>query len=430
MKVFLDMVGCRLNQSEIETFAGQFRAAGHTLISEMDAADVVVINTCTVTAAAASDSRQKIRQASRAGATQIIVTGCYATLNLHETAALAGVSQVIENRMKEDLVQAVLGIPRSAFGHTSVPREPIPGARQRTRAFIKVQDGCDNHCTYCVTVLARGAGRSRQIDKVMVDIQSALDGGSKEIVLSGVHLGSWGSDFSPRMSLKMLIEAILTGTETPRLRLSSLEPWDITPSFFELWRDPRLCRHLHLPLQSGCAATLRRMGRKITPEAYGGLIREARNAIPDVAITTDIITGFPGETEAEFSECAEFVREMNFANGHVFTFSGRPGTAAMSLADKIPSAAARQRNAIIRQIFQNSAAEYREKQVGRILPVLLEKATPAAGGQWQLSGLSDNYLRVSTMAPYPCLNQIINVSITRAEKGGIAGVISSELLSI
>jgi threonylcarbamoyladenosine tRNA methylthiotransferase MtaB len=429
MKVYLDMVGCRLNQSEIESFAGQFRAAGHTLISDMDAADMVVINTCAVTAAAASDSRQKIRQAARAGAMQIIVTGCYATLNHDETAAFPGVTQVIENHKKENLVPAVLNLPRSSFEHTSLPREPIPGSRLRTRAFIKVQDGCDNHCTYCVTVLARGAGRSRPIDEVLMDIRSALDGGSQEIVLTGVHLGSWGSDFALHLSLQELTRAILTGTETPRLRLSSLEPWDITPNFFELWRNPRLCRHLHLPLQSGCAVTLRRMGRKITPEVYAGLIRQARSAIPDVAITTDIITGFPGETEAEFSEGAEFVREMNFANGHVFTFSARPVTAAMSLPDKIPSAVARQRNARMRQIFLDSAAEFREKQIGHNLPVLWEKVTPIAEGQWQLSGLSDNYLRVYSVSSCPCRNQIMRVRITRAEQGGLAGEISSEFLS-
>jgi threonylcarbamoyladenosine tRNA methylthiotransferase MtaB len=268
MKVFLDMVGCRLNQSEIERYARQFRLAGHSLTSDAELADLIVINTCTVTAAAASDSRQKIRRAARTGAKQIIVTGCFATLNPRETAELPRVSQVIGNLEKDDLVPMVLNIPASLFDRTSIQREPIPGTRLRTRAFIKVQDGCDNRCTYCITTLARGKGRSRPIIDILADIHSALDGGSQEIVLTGVHLGSWGYDFYQPSRLENLVRTILDDTDTPRLHLSSLEPWDISPNFFELWQNSRLCRHLHLPLQSGSGATLRRMGRKVTPGAF------------------------------------------------------------------------------------------------------------------------------------------------------------------
>jgi threonylcarbamoyladenosine tRNA methylthiotransferase MtaB len=423
MNIYLDMVGCRLNQSEIESYARQFRLAGHTLTSNAEIADLIVINTCTVTAAAASDSRQKIRQATRAGANQIIVTGCYATLNPQETASLTGVTQVIGNLKKDDLVSIVLNIPSSSYNQTSIPREPIPGARLRTRAFIKVQDGCDNHCTYCITTLARGAGRSRPIKDVLVDIRSALDGGSQETVLTGVHLGSWGYDFAQPLHLQSLVRAILDDTQTPRLRLSSLEPWDISPNFFELWQDSRLCRHLHLPLQSGSEATLKRMGRKITPQAYAELIRQARLAIPGVAITTDIITGFPGETEDEFSESAEFVKEMKFTNGHVFTFSPRPGTVAINLPNKIYSSVAKRRNASMRQIFKQSAAEYRTQHLNQDLHVLWEKASPINDHQWQLSGYSDNYLRVHTLSNSPCRNQIMDIHITSLEPDGLVGEI-------
>jgi threonylcarbamoyladenosine tRNA methylthiotransferase MtaB len=429
MKIYLDMVGCRLNQSEIEAYARQFRFAGHTLVSDIYSADMIVINTCIVTAAAASDSRQKIRQAARNGAAQVIATGCYASLNPQETAVLPGVTQVIGNESKDNLVPMVLNLPPAALEQTYLRREPIPGARQRTRAFIKVQDGCDNHCTYCITTLARGASRSRPIKDVLQDFQSALEGGCQEIVLTGVHLGSWGYDFGEPSSLQQLVRAILSDTATPRLRLSSLEPWDVTPNFFELWRDPRLCRHLHLPLQSGCAATLQRMGRKISPKAYAALISEARKAIPGVAITTDVITGFPGETEAEFSESSEFVRAMSFTNGHVFSFSPRPGTAAIHLPDKIPSNVARQRNARMRQIFQHSANEYRQKHAGQNLHVLWEKAIPTDDDRWQLSGLSDNYLRVRTISTSPCHNKIMDVHITRVEQDGLAGEISVEIRS-
>jgi threonylcarbamoyladenosine tRNA methylthiotransferase MtaB len=423
MNIYLDMVGCRLNQSEIESYARQFRLAGHTLTSNAEIADLIVINTCTVTAAAASDSRQKIRQATRAGANQIIVTGCYATLNPQETASLTGVTQVIGNLKKDDLVSIVLNIPSSSYNQTSIPREPIPGARLRTRAFIKVQDGCDNHCTYCITTLARGAGRSRPIKDVLVDVRSALDGGSQEILLTGVHLGSWGYDFAQPLHLQSLVRAILDDTQTPRLRLSSLEPWDISPNFFELWQDSRLCRHLHLPLQSGCEATLKRMGRKITPQAYAEQIRQARLAIPGVAITTDIITGFPGETEDEFSESAEFVKEMKFTNGHVFTFSPRPGTVAINLPNKIYSSVAKRRNASMRQIFKQSAAEYRTQHLNQDLHVLWEKASPINDHQWQLSGYSDNYLRVRTLSNSPCRNQIMDIHITSLEPDGLVGEI-------
>ena len=423
MKVFLDMVGCRLNQSEIEAYARQFRLAGHSLTSDAALADLIVINTCSVTAAAASDSRQKIRQAARAGANQIVVTGCYATLDPRSTADLSGVSQVIGNQEKDNLVPVVLNIPASMFDHTSIQREPIPGKRLRTRAFIKVQDGCDNHCTYCITRLARGVGRSRRITDILLDIHSALDGGSQEIILTGVHLGSWGYDFELPLRLQDLVSAILEDTETPRLRLSSLEPWDISPEFFELWQNSRLCRHLHLPLQSGSGATLHRMGRKVTPQTYADLILLVRAAIPGVAITTDIITGFPGETDDEFSESVAFVNAMNFANGHVFTFSPRPGTVAMNLPNQIISSVGKQRNATMRQLFQRSASTFRQQHLQDDLRVLWEQASPKHDHQWELSGLSDNYLRVRATSDSPCRNQIMDVHITGVEQDGLVGEI-------
>lgn len=192
MKVYLDTVGCRLNQSEIETFARQFRAAGHTLVPTAEQADLVVINTCAVTSQAASDSRQKIRQASRAGVPEIAVTGCWSTLEPKQAAALPGVRHVIANTDKDLLVANLLQLPKEAFELEPVEREPIPGARLRTRAFIKVQDGCDNRCTFCITTVARGKSRSRSVEEILSDIEAATDGGAQEIVLTGVHLGAWG----------------------------------------------------------------------------------------------------------------------------------------------------------------------------------------------------------------------------------------------
>jgi threonylcarbamoyladenosine tRNA methylthiotransferase MtaB len=423
MKIFLDMVGCRLNQAEIEAYARQFRLAGHSLISDIHSADLVVINTCSVTAAAAADSRQKIRQAARSGSRQIIATGCYVTLDPATVSQLPGVSQVVPNLEKDQLVSSVLNIPSANIEHAIIQREPIPGSRLRTRAFIKVQDGCDNSCTYCVTRLARGKGRSRSIEAILTDINSALAGGSLEIVLTGVHLGSWGVDFTPPMHLSDLISAILQSTNTPRLHLSSLEPWDLTPGFFELWQNSRLSRHLHLPLQSGCAATLHRMGRKITPASYANLVNQARAAIPSLAITTDIITGFPGETEAEFTESIAFVVDMHFAGGHVFTFSPRPGTAAFNLPGRVIPRISKIRNASMRQVLQESSQSFRQLFLHSSLSVLWEKASPANGHMWELSGLSDNYLRVRSFFPSPCRNQIMNVSISAIEAEGLFGEI-------
>jgi threonylcarbamoyladenosine tRNA methylthiotransferase MtaB len=423
MNVFLDMVGCRLNQSEIEAYARQFRLAGHSLTSDVQSADLVVINTCSVTAAAAADSRQKIRQAARSGSKQIIATGCYATLDPSTVSQLPGVSRVIPNLEKDQLVSKVLNIPCVDFEKATIQREPIPGSRLRTRAFIKVQDGCDNYCTYCVTRLARGKGQSRSIEAVLGDIGSALRGGSLEIVLTGVHLGSWGSDFSPALQLSDMVKAILQFTDTPRLHLSSLEPWDISPEFFDLWQNPRLSRHLHLPLQSGCAATLHRMGRKITPLSYASLLTQARAIIPSLSITTDIITGFPGETEAEFSESAAFITEMQFSGGHVFTFSPRSGTAAFNLPEQVNQRISKQRNSIIRKLLQSSAISYRTQFLHSNLSVLWEKASPTDGKLWELSGLSDNYLRVHALSTSPCRNQIMDVYICAIESDGLFGEI-------
>lgn len=237
MKVFLDTVGCRLNQSEIETFARHFRAAGHILVAEPGEADLVVVNTCAVTTAAASDSRQKIRQAAHAGAGEIVVTGCWSTLNPGGAAALPGVSQVVPNQQKDQLVGTLLHIPPETFDQEMIIREPIPGARLRTRAFIKVQDGCDNRCTFCVTTVARGASLSRPMVDVLADVRAAVAGGAQEVVLTGVHLGSWGQDLSPELRLASLVKSILEETDVPRVRLSSLEPSAVHFPRKRRWRE-------------------------------------------------------------------------------------------------------------------------------------------------------------------------------------------------
>jgi threonylcarbamoyladenosine tRNA methylthiotransferase MtaB len=421
MKIYLDTVGCRLNQSEIESYARQFRAAGHTVLPTPGEADLVVINTCTVTNAAASDSRQKIRQAARSGAEEIVVTGCWSTLEPHSAASLPSVSKVIPNANKDTLVSDYLQVSAETFDLEPLAREPLPGARLRTRAFIKVQDGCDNRCTFCITTLARGAGRSRTLEDVLGDVKWALDGNTQEIVLTGVHLGSWGVDLSPNLHLQDLVAFILKNTNIPRLRLSSLEPWDLDADFFNLWEDPRLCRHLHLPLQSGCEETLRRMARKTTPKSYTRLVESARAVVPDIAITTDIIVGFPGESSEEFAKSLAFVKQMGFSGGHVFTYSARPGTIAANLPNQVPFAERKDRNAQIRTVLAESASAYQGNFLGKTLPVLWESASALGPDGWHLNGITDNYLRVNALAPTQLWNQITPVYLTGIDSNGFQG---------
>jgi len=410
MKVYLDTIGCRLNQSEIENMARQFRAAGHEIIANAESADLAVVNTCAVTAKAASDSRGKIRHIARAGVEEIIATGCWVTIQPREAALLAAVSQVVTNDRKDQLVTDFLDLPQESFDLELIARQRMPGLHHRTRAFIKVQDGCDNHCTFCITTIARGRSRSRTVGLVLADIRAALQGDTKEIILTGVHLGSWGQDFG--YHLRDLITAILRETDVPRLRLSSLEPWDLDGDFFKLWENPRLCRHLHLPLQSGSAATLKRMARKTTPASFKKLVEGLRQVMPDAAVTTDIIAGFPGETETEFTESLEFVRDMDFAGGHVFTYSPRPGTGAARMVGQIKPAVSKERSAAYRTLFDDAAKVYRQKFIGRSVSVLWETMTQLNEHGWQMEGLTGNYLRVTAAASSPRWNIVDDVNLT------------------
>ncbi|MDK1117487.1 MAG: tRNA (N(6)-L-threonylcarbamoyladenosine(37)-C(2))-methylthiotransferase MtaB [Anaerolineae bacterium] len=424
MKIYLDTVGCRLNQAEIETMARQFRAAGHDIVPLANEADMAVVNTCAVTSQAAADSRGKVRQIARAGVDQILTTGCWATLEPDKALELPNVLRVFDNSQKDTLVSQALNLPAESFDLEPIAREPLPGLRQRTRAFIKVQDGCDNRCTFCITTIARGEGRSLPLADVIADIQSAIDGGAKEVVLTGVHLGSWGYELGSHLS--ELIKAILKHTDIPRLRLSSLEPWDLDADFFQLWQDQRLCQHLHLPLQSGCDATLKRMLRKTTRASFRDLVSAARQIMPDVAITTDVIAGFPGETEDEFAVSLEFIREMNFSGGHAFTYSPRPGTAAARLGGQNKPEVRKERNAVIREVFEDAAKVYRQKYVNKQLSVLWESNTELNDQGWLMQGLTGNYLRVKAVTPTPLWNEISLVEIQSTDEKGLRGALVSK----
>lgn len=425
MKIFLDTIGCRLNQAEIERLARQFRAAGHEIVATATQADLAVVNTCTVTTQAASDSRAAIRRARRLGAGELVVTGCWSTLEPDKAASLPGVRSIIPNHQKDTLAADVLGLPEDLFELEPVARQPLPGLHARTRAFIKAQDGCDNACTFCITTLARGASRSRPLQAILKDVNAALEGGAKEIVLTGVQLGAWGGDFSTPQHLAELVSGLLVRTSIPRLRLSSLEPWNLDEGFFSLWQDKQLCRHLHLPLQSGSASVLKRMRRKTTPGSFASLVQSARAAIAEIAITTDIIVGFPGETETEFSETLAFVKEMNFAGGHVFSYSTRPGTPAARMKNQVPNEIRKDRNAAVRAVLEESALAYRSGFIGQTLPVLWEGTSRLTEAGWILEGLTDNYLRVTAIAPEVRWNQMNDVRLVSFDTEGMKGIITT-----
>jgi threonylcarbamoyladenosine tRNA methylthiotransferase MtaB len=421
MKIFLDTIGCRLNQAEIENMARQFRAAGHEIVATADSAEMAVVNTCAVTTQAASDSRSKIRNIARAGVEQIVPTGCWTTLQPKEASALPNVFQVITNQEKDLLVPKILNLEPLTFDLEPIDRTPIPGLHRRTRAFIKVQDGCDNKCTFCITTVARGESKSRPLADVIADINSALAGDSKEIVLTGVHLGSWGQELNSH--LRDLVKAILRETDVKRLRLSSLEPWDLDADFFSLWNDKRLMPHLHLPLQSGSDSTLKRMLRKTTTASFRELVNSARTQIPNVAITTDIIAGFPGETEDEFSETLDFVKEMKFTGGHVFTYSSRPGTGASRMKGQVKPELRKKRNHILQDAIEESAKIYRRKFIGKKVSVLWESTTEYDEFGWKMEGWSENYLRVSAIASSPRWNEVDKVRLIEVDGEKIKGEI-------
>ncbi len=406
MNVYLTYLGCRLNESEIEELAWYFVRNGHRVVRDPAEADLCVVNTCTVTGEAGRKSRQLVRQLARLNpSVRVAVTGCHATLAREEMARLPNVAWVADNAAKERLADLVAPpAPRTMLPFEREPplRHLGPRALGRTRAFVKVQDGCDNRCTFCVTTVARGPGRSRPLEGIVTQVQRLVEAGYQEVILTGVHLGSYGHDRLEADGLYRLVARLLDETDIPRLRLSSLEPWDLSPEFFDLWADSRLCRQLHLPLQSGCDATLRRMARRTTTAGFAALVAAARARIPDLALTTDVIVGFPGETDAAFAASYRFVEEMAFARLHVFAFSSRPGTAAARMPDQVPAKIKAARSRALRQLGARQTHAFQGQFVGRTLPVLWERA--GDDGNWR--GLTDNYLTVITACKADLANRI------------------------
>lgn len=422
MKIYLDSVGCRLNQSEIERMARQFRRAGHTLVASPQDCDITVINTCTVTHAAAADSRSMARNAHRRNPkSKIVLTGCWVSMEPESAQALPGISALIPNKDKEHLVSAVLDLPISLIDTPSTIRTPVPGTRRRTRAFIKVQDGCNNRCAFCITTVARGHSRSEPVIRVMSDVHAAIAGGAKEIVLTGVQLSAYGRDLNDGTHIGTLVASILAETSIPRIRLSALEPWGLPKDLFSLWENPRLCRQLHFPLQSGCERTLRNMGRPIRSTVYARLLKKARKSIPGLAITTDVIVGFPGESDLDFKESLAFIEEMAFSRIHVFSYSPRPETPASRLPNRVPTPIVRERSQQVRLLAEHSAKAFKSQFVNHVLDVLWESSHLKDTRNWEIKGLTDNYIRVRAQSDKERSNQLTPVRLLSVDGDEMLG---------
>lgn len=430
--VYLSTLGCRLNEAELVSWGSTFEAQGHKIVSQAHDANLIVLNTCAVTAEAARKSRKHAAALHRKNpSARLVVTGCMAELDPEKAASLAGVDLVLSNKQKDQLVDQVLQaialeqMPELATAPESVhvyadAREGtqvkssglVPlgrAAQERTRAFIKVQDGCRNQCSYCVVTIARGEERSRGIDELVREINSLHQRGYQEAVLTGVHLGGYGHDLGTDLS--RLVREVLARTTIARLRLSSLEPWDLPDDFGNLWQDQRLMPHLHLPLQSGSDSVLRRMARRCFTREYRELVDTLRSQIPDLNLTTDLIVGFPGETDEEFEKSLQFAEEMGFGHMHIFAFSPREGTKAARLPGRVPGPVIRERSRQMHRLAARMKQERMREFLGSERQVLWEGGSPDESGQVRYQGYTDNYLRVQTsVGP----EQELQRSITRA----------------
>ena len=370
-RVLLKSLGCRLNEAELESWAEGFRRRGF-LIAEGDGpADLVVINTCAVTQEAARKSRQLLRRCQRTNPrARLAVSGCLAALEANDLVQRLGADLLIDNRDKDRLVEIAadaLALPAMPALTQTDSAAPL-FARGRQRAFVKVQDGCRYACTFCVTTLARGEERSRPLDEILEQVAGLAASGVREVLLTGVHLGGYGSDRGT--DLARLVSALLDRTSMPRIRLGSLEPWDLPPDFWDLFADPRLMPHLHLPMQSGSDAVLRRMARRCKTAEFARLAERGRAAVPGLNLTTDIIVGFPGETEADFAETLRVAEASRFAAAFTFQYSIRPGTPAATMPGQVPKQVVQERYERLVELVGDLAWRENKSLVGTEVEVM------------------------------------------------------------
>ena len=424
-------LGCKTNQFETAAMQEQLARAGYRIVAFEEGADLVVINTCTVTSATDAQSRSLVRRARRVNPVcRVIVTGCYAQVAPETFAAMPGVGLVVGNEEKKALLQfleqdgpgskvAVSDI-RAA---QAVCMPPLTSFAGRSRAFVQIQNGCDAFCSYCIIPYARGSSRSAAPDEVLGQVRSLVESGYSEVVLTGIHIGGYGSDLTPTTSLLELARRIEGETGLHRLRLGSVEPTEISGDLVEaVAASPILCPHFHIPLQSGDDTILQRMGRDYDRVFFFELIRRIHARIPEVAIGLDVITGFPGETDQAFANTFNLIAELPVSHLHVFPFSRRPGTPAATMSDQVPGHVSKARAARLRDLGAAKQSRFAARFVGRILDVVVE----AGGSGRRLKGMSRHYLDVIFEGPQELAGSCVAVTIEGSAEGHLLGTPAKE----
>lgn len=402
-KIAFYTLGCKVNQADTASMENLFLRSGHQLVSFDGEADVYIINTCVVTNTGQRKSRQTIHRAIRKNPNAlIVVTGCYPQTAAEEVKAIAGVDLIIGNQDRAQIVQLVeerlahrqtdtLDAVHKLTASTAFEEMAAGDITDKTRAFLKIQEGCNQFCTYCIIPYARGPLRSRSLESIRTETQRLISAGFKEIVLIGIHLGCYGKENPDGPTLYNAVKTVLDVPGVQRLRLGSLESVEVEPRLLTLMQeDARFCRHLHLPLQSGCDKTLQAMHRPYTTAKFKTLLADIKNRVPDIAITTDVIVGFPGETEADFETTCKFAESCGFSKMHIFPFSARKGTPAEKFAGAVTETVKKERADILGKIDETMHKAFLQDMVGQTAEVLFEQ--PA--GEDYFEGLTGNYQRV------------------------------------
>jgi threonylcarbamoyladenosine tRNA methylthiotransferase MtaB len=418
LKVAFNTLGCKLNQAETELLARRFAEAGYRIVGG-DGADIYVLNTCTVTHIADRKSRHFLRLWRKRNPQALIVAvGCYAE-RIPQELSQVGADLVVGNEQKMNLLDVVkdASIP---VARCSAGQVVVDGV-SRVRSFIKIQDGCNDGCAYCVVPRVRGREYCLPMADIVKEVKTRVAAGYKEVVLTGTKIGDYGRNGA---NLKQLVERVLAVTGVERLHLSSLQPQNISSELISLWQDPRLCRHFHLALQSGSDAVLVRMKRHYSAEDYRGVASLIKRAVPDAAITTDIMVGFPGESAEEFEESYRFCQEIDFANIHVFSYSPRPGTSAARMVRHVDDKLKKERSLRMLELARQSASDFCQRFLGRNMTVLWEKEVAPGSGMY--SGLSQNYIRVFTQSSKSLTNQFHSIRVVELYKQGLWGEVTVE----
>jgi len=430
LKVGLTTLGCKVNQCDTAALARDLQSADFALVPFNAFADVYIINTCTVTAFADFQARQLIRKALRTNPhARIIMTGCYAQTQARKLADIEGVTLVVGNNQKHQIPE-LLNKPVHAsqrifsddvFLQNNFLAAPASGLTGRTRAFFKIQDGCNAFCSYCIVPFARGKSRSLPVQSVLGDAQEFIRQSFQEIVLTGIHLGHYGHDLQPPTNLTRTLETILSQNPKVRFRLSSIEPNEISDQLLQLFgRYENLCPHLHIPLQSGDDSILKMMKRHYDTGFYRALIEKVAWTVDSIAIGIDVMVGFPGEGEKEFSHTLNLLEELPAAYLHVFPYSERPGTAALAIHPKVQEKIKKERAAILRELSAKKRDAFSQRFLGKILPVLVEQTKDKKTGLHK--GFSHNYLPVLLdKHPSSLVNTIVSARIENYREGKLTG---------